>query len=65
VLKWVDFTVAEMKKLFAIIILMGQVKEDTLKEYWSTSLLPVVARVFIYSAINCCRRYVRSYGTVA
>jgi hypothetical protein len=36
VLKWVDVTVAEMKFFFAIIILMGQVKKDTLKDYWST-----------------------------
>jgi hypothetical protein len=28
VLKWVDVTVAEIKKLFAFIILMGQVKKD-------------------------------------
>jgi hypothetical protein len=31
-----DVTVAEIKKLFAIIILMGKVKKDTLKDYWST-----------------------------
>jgi hypothetical protein len=35
VLKWVDVTVAEMKNFFAIIILMGQVKKDTLKDYSS------------------------------
>jgi hypothetical protein len=26
---------------------------------------PGVARVFIYPAINYCRRYIRGYGTVA
>jgi hypothetical protein len=36
VLKWVDVTVAEMKKFFAIIIPMGQVRKDNLKDYWST-----------------------------
>jgi hypothetical protein len=35
VLKRVDVTVAEMKKFFAI-ILMGQVRKDNLKDYWST-----------------------------
>jgi hypothetical protein len=34
--KWVDVSVAEMKKSFAIIILMGQVRKDNLKDYWST-----------------------------
>jgi hypothetical protein len=32
----VDVTAAEMKKFFAIIILMGQVRKDNLKYYWST-----------------------------
>jgi hypothetical protein len=32
VLKWVDVTLAKMKNLFAIIILMGQVKKDMLKD---------------------------------
>jgi hypothetical protein len=37
VLKWVDVTSAEMKKLFAVIFLMGHTRRDTLKkEYWST-----------------------------
>jgi hypothetical protein len=36
VLKWVDVTSAEMKNFFAIIILMGHVKKDNLKDYWST-----------------------------
>ena len=33
-LKWSDVTVAEMKKIFSILILMGQVRKD--KDYWST-----------------------------
>jgi hypothetical protein len=36
VLKWVDFTAAEMKNFFAIIILIGQVRKNTLKDHWST-----------------------------
>jgi hypothetical protein len=32
----VDVSVAEMKKFFAIIILMGQVRKDKLKDHWST-----------------------------
>jgi hypothetical protein len=35
-LKWVDISVAGMKKFFAIIILMGQVRKDKLKDYWFT-----------------------------
>jgi hypothetical protein len=35
-LKWVDVSVTEMKKFPAIIILMGQVKEEELKDYWFT-----------------------------
>jgi hypothetical protein len=35
-LKWVDLTAGEIKKFFAIIILMGQVRKDNLKDYWST-----------------------------
>ncbi len=34
-LKWSDVIVAEMKKKFSIVILMGQVREDKLKDYWS------------------------------
>ena len=35
-LKWSDVTVAEMKKFVSIIILIGQVRKDKLKYYWST-----------------------------
>jgi hypothetical protein len=34
--KWSDINITEMKKFFAILILMGQVRKDSLKEYWST-----------------------------
>jgi hypothetical protein len=36
-LKFVDVNVAEIKIFFAIIILMGQVRKDRLKDYWSTN----------------------------
>jgi len=35
-LKWSNVTVAEMKFFFSIIILMGQVRKDKLKDNWST-----------------------------
>ena len=34
-LKWSDVTAAEMKKIFSIIILTGQVRKDKPKDYWS------------------------------
>jgi hypothetical protein len=34
--KWSDITVPEMKKFLSIIILMGQVRKTSLKEYWTT-----------------------------
>ena len=34
-LKWSGVTVAEMKKIFSIVILMGQVRKDKLKDNWS------------------------------
>lgn len=34
--KWSDITVPELKKFLSIIILMGQVRKTSLKEYWST-----------------------------
>ena len=35
-LKWSYVTVAEMKNFFSIIILMGQVRKDKLKDYFNT-----------------------------
>jgi hypothetical protein len=37
VVKWVDVTSAEIKKLFAIIYLMRHTRRDNLKQYWSTN----------------------------
>ncbi|XP_012277177.1 piggyBac transposable element-derived protein 4 [Orussus abietinus] len=34
--EWYDTTVPEMKKFFALIILMGQVQKTTIHDYWST-----------------------------
>jgi hypothetical protein len=35
-MKFMDVSVAEMKKFFAIIILMAQIRKEKLKDYWST-----------------------------
>jgi hypothetical protein len=35
-LKWTDVTSAEMKKILRLILLMGQVRKDNVKNYWST-----------------------------
>lgn len=34
--KWTNVTVKEMKVFLAIIILMGKVRKDSIREYWST-----------------------------
>jgi hypothetical protein len=35
-LKWTDITSTEMKKFLGLILLMGQVRKDNVKDYWST-----------------------------
>lgn len=35
-LKWSDVTTSDMKKCIGLIILMGQIRKDSIKEYWST-----------------------------
>jgi hypothetical protein len=40
-LKWTDITNAEMKKFLGLILLMGQVRKDNVKHYWSTD--PTIA----------------------
>jgi hypothetical protein len=35
-LKWTDITSAEMEKFLGRILLMGQVRKDNVKDFWST-----------------------------
>jgi hypothetical protein len=35
-LKWPNITHEEMRKLWGLIILMGQVSKDNIRDYWST-----------------------------
>ena len=35
-LKWTNITSTEMKKILGLILLMGQVQKDNVKDYWST-----------------------------
>jgi hypothetical protein len=35
-LKWTDITSAEMKTFLGLILLMGHVQDDNVKDYWST-----------------------------
>jgi hypothetical protein len=44
-LKWTDITNAEMKKFLGLILLMGQVRKDNVKHYWSTDP-PIATPVF-------------------
>jgi len=35
-LKWSNITPEEMRKFLGVIILMGQVRKENIREYWST-----------------------------
>jgi hypothetical protein len=54
VLKWADVTSAEMKIFLAIIILMGQIKKESLKDYWSTD---PYFETKIFRKLMSCKRF--------
>jgi hypothetical protein len=35
-LKWSNITPEEMRKFMGLIVLMGQVRKESVREYWST-----------------------------
>jgi hypothetical protein len=49
-LAWKDVSITDMKKFLAIIILMGHVKKDKTRDYWSTNKLieiPIFGKLMI------------------
>jgi hypothetical protein len=51
-LKWTDITNTEMKKILGLTLLMGQVRKDNVKHYWSTDPT-IVTRISHLETLLC------------
>jgi hypothetical protein len=49
-LKWTDITKSEIKKFLGLILLMGQVRKDNLKDYCSTD--PTIATPVVSQTLS-------------